>query len=524
MSDAIPTPAAPSFPGGMAGRDAKTGFEIGDFRVERLIGAGGMGLVYLARQISLDRPVALKIIGPALNREADIARFRREAQAIARLQHPGIAAVHFIGQDRQVTYLALEYIEGASLRKLIERVAGERAAGETLDSVLAKLPIGEGEAPEVRFDDATVTLGPGPPGASPGDDDSGELTPMAKALSATPGYVRRCVELIREAALALAHAHERGVIHRDIKPENLLVDRQGHVHLIDFGLARFLEDTTITNTGALVGTPMYMSPEQVSGRLNVDCRTDVYSLGLVLYELLTLRRPITAPTREGVLRRIVTKALIPVTWRNRMVPREVEGIVHRATAKDPDERYPNAAELASDLQNFLAGQPVNAPRYRYRLDRSEIVAARPMWVTFSAVFHLMLASAWLVYGLFYWGLYVYMYAESGQYRTFMMFIMPVFLCMILMSGALGIGLMNGREKARRTSLAYDVVVALIFLYFMSHALTARPVLRELAIASLLVMLAVPVASIRVLGGDEAKRWFRLSERVLAEHRRQGSPL
>src|SRR3954469_6622522 len=114
---------------------------------------------------------------------------------------------------------------------------------------------------------------------------------------ASPDYIRRCCEIVRDAALALAHAHERGVTHRDIKPENLLLDRQGLVHLIDFGLARFFEDVSLTNTGALVGTPMYMSPEQISGHIKIDHRTDVYSLGLVLYELLILRRPMIAATR-----------------------------------------------------------------------------------------------------------------------------------------------------------------------------------------------------------------------------------
>ena len=133
------------------------------------------------------------------------------------------------------------------------------------------------------------------------------------------------------------------------------MDRQGKVHLIDFGVARFFEDATLTNTGALVGTPMYMSPEQVTGRLEVDHRTDIYSLGLTLYELLTLQRPITAPTREGVLRQIVTKALLPVSWLNRAVSRDLEGVVHKATTKDPDERYQRARGFA-EFREYLVMQ------------------------------------------------------------------------------------------------------------------------------------------------------------------------
>ena len=151
------------------------------------------------------------------------------------------------------------------------------------------------------------------------------------------------------------------MVHRDVKPENLLLDRQGKVRLIDFGIARFFEDATVTSTGQLIGTPMYMSPEQVAGRLNVDHRTDVYSLGLVLYELLALSRPVVAPTREGVLRHVVTKALAPLTSLNKSVSNSLAAVVHKATAKDPDDRYQAADDLADDLLNVLDGKPVKAP-------------------------------------------------------------------------------------------------------------------------------------------------------------------
>jgi len=133
--------------------------------------------------------------------------------------------------------------------------------------------------------------------------------------------------VIRDAAHALAHAHEQGVMHRDIKPDNLLLDRKGQVHLIDFGVARFFDDQSVTYTGQLVGTPLYMSPEQVTGRGAIDARTDIYSLGLVLYELLTLRPPIEATNRENLLRTIVTKPLAPVSWRNSAVKSDLERIV-----------------------------------------------------------------------------------------------------------------------------------------------------------------------------------------------------
>jgi serine/threonine protein kinase len=160
------------------------------------------------------------------------------------------------------------------------------------------------------------------------------------------------------------------------------MDRRGKPHLIDFGLARFFEDVTLTNTGALVGTPMYMSPEQVSGRVELDHRTDIYSLGLVLYELLILQRPIAGPTREGVLRQVVTKALPPLSWRNRDVPRDLESVVHKATAKDPDDRYQSALAFAADLGNVLGNKPVAAKFYRYGFDEKDIAAERPREVIY----------------------------------------------------------------------------------------------------------------------------------------------
>jgi serine/threonine protein kinase len=261
-------------------RDLETGVEIGDFQIEQRLGAGGMGIVYRARQVSLDRIVALKILGPALSREVDRMRFQREAQAVAKLSHPGIATVHFIGQDRHVCYMVMEFIDGLTLRTLIDRLAASRASTLTIDLALRE---GHADLPDVReqrFDQPTADY---PDGAEHRPDAEATIphavTPEAKKLLASRPYLKRCCELGIEAALALAHAHERGVIHRDVKPENILVDRNGRAHLIDFGIARFLEDATLTNTGALVGTPLYMSPEQVTGRIDLDHRTDIYSLG-----------------------------------------------------------------------------------------------------------------------------------------------------------------------------------------------------------------------------------------------------
>jgi hypothetical protein len=383
MNDAAETPVKAPPP--LRGDSLEAGVQIGDFRIERRIGAGGMGIVYQARQLSLNRLIALKVLGPSLRRPNDLARFQREAQAAARLSHPGIATVYFIGQDRHICYQVMELVDGVSLRRVLDRLGQAAAAQASVDTaVREELAYDELAAP-MRFDQPTEDLSP-PTAEPPADRDvlNPYLTPQAVALRSAQSHIRRACELARDVAEALAHAHERGVVHRDIKPDNILIDKAGKVHVIDFGVARFFDDLSVTYTGQLVGTPLYMSPEQVTGRGAVDPRSDIYSLGLVLYELLTLKPPIEAANRENLLRTIVTKPLAPVSWRNKAVPDSLARIVHKATQKDPDQRYAKAADFAQDLHRFLAGQSVSAPPYHFRLDEREIVAARPGSVVVAA--------------------------------------------------------------------------------------------------------------------------------------------
>ncbi len=349
---------------------------IGDFRVIRQLGAGGMGIVYLARQESLDRLVALKVLGQALQSPNAISRFKRESQAVAKLNHPSIASVYYVGQVKQICYMAMEYIDGISLREAIQRLAHTSQPESSLDAVLRALDDLQGN--EVRFDalDEQDTVGY----QSTPEPTNPYKSPQAESIVATDPHIRRSCEIVRDIALALHYAHEQGVTHRDVKPENIMLSREGKIFVIDFGLARFLEDNTLTNTGQLVGTPLYMSPEQVAARITVDHRTDVYSLGLVLYELLTLCPPIQAPNREALLARIITKQLEPLSFQNPKVPKPLEAITHMATAKDPDERYSQAMEFAADIDRFLTNAPVIAPALRYAFDDREILASRPSWI------------------------------------------------------------------------------------------------------------------------------------------------
>jgi serine/threonine protein kinase len=517
-------------------RDLEANVQIGDFRIERRLGAGGMGIVYQARQVSLDRTVALKILGAALTREADRMRFQREAQAVAKLHHPAIAGVHFIGQDRHVCYIAMEFIDGLPLREVIDRLAAARDQALTIDLALRQDSPDGAEAREVRFDEPTSAhpRGGDPPAVGEPAGRSG-LTPEAERLTASRPYLARCCALAIEAANALAHAHDKGVVHRDVKPENILVDREGHVHLIDFGVARFFEDNTLTNTGALVGTPMYMSPEQVTGRIDLDHRTDVYSLGLVLYELLTLARPITAPTREGVLRQIVTKAMPPASWRNPAIPRDLEGVLHKATARDPDDRYQTASEFAADLRRWLDGKSVAALPYRYRLDEREIKAERPAGIMVIAFGHFLVATFAAFVTIAVIGGLIALYVNEFFAKTVLdkvaaqslpgitrveliegaapFSLIP--LAVSFYSAAIGFGLLAANRWARWVTIAVCSALPAWILYDLitdlSHGLWSAGTLIGA------VIITLTVATVVYLLRGTTRAWFLLAERLRAEH-------
>jgi serine/threonine protein kinase len=500
------------------GDELEAGIRIGDFRIVRRLGAGGMGIVYLARQVSLDRLVALKVLGPALDARPDIARFQREARAVARLNHPGIASVYFVGQDRHVCFIAMEYIAGASLREVLKRLSMLSQPGQSTDTVLRAIPLMECDAPEVRFDQETAPLASEPEaGVQPVVPG---LTTEAKKLMATPDHIRRCCEIVRDAALALAHAHERGVVHRDVKPENLLMDCQGSVHLIDFGLARFFEDITLTNTGALVGTPMYMSPEQVTGRINLDHRTDIYSLGLVLYELLTLRRPISAATREALLRKVVTKALPPVSQWNRGIPRDLEGVVHRATNKDPDERYQTSEAFAQDLQRWLDGRQTTAPPYRFRFDEREIAADRPRELLSGAIVFFLMGIVSVVLGsvsaLALW------LGGSSSMRVPYLTIATAFVASGVGCHIVGRGMLSGRRRILHVAVITTVILVSTLAATLSVVGGGNEQMKTSVPARILIssVVCLPMMLATVMLTRKATRkWLVLVERLRFEHER-----
>ena len=294
----------------------------GRYDVERELGAGGMGQVLLGRDVALDRPVAIKVIAPDLaSSPASRQRFLREARTVARLRHPNIVAVYAAGEADNLLYFVMEYVEGESLRQMLDRDG--RAEGERAS---------------------------------------------------------RAVSLLADLARALGYAHAQGVIHRDVKPENVLLDAAtGRAMLTDFGVARAFAsgadsdaDSAVTRTGFVVGSPRYMSPEQAVGERELDGRSDIYSLGLVGYEMFAGSAPFTGSSPMAVLTKQLTEAPPPLVQRRPDLPLEVSATIDRALSKQPVDRWPTAEEFARALEGAT---PVALPAAPVRTSQQTLVPA-----------------------------------------------------------------------------------------------------------------------------------------------------
>ncbi len=263
----------------------------GRYRLESKLGSGGMSTVYLARDSTLERWVAVKVMHREMSDQPDqLERFRREARAVAQLSHPNVVAVIDAGEDGGHPYIVFEYVDGETLKQRIERVG--------------PLPVDEATAYAIE---------------------------IGRGLSA---------------------AHARRLVHRDVKPQNVLIDSEGRAKVTDFGIARSLEADGLTQTGRVLGTTDYVSPEQAMGR-GVDARTDIYALGVLLYEMLTGEVPFTAETVVGVAMKHVNEPMPDVQKKRPEVSSALAAVVERATAKDPKTRYPDLASCLADLEAAL---------------------------------------------------------------------------------------------------------------------------------------------------------------------------
>ncbi len=338
-------------PAQTAGEAPASGF-LGDFRLIREVGRGGMGVVYEAEQLSLGRRVALKVLPlAAMMDPRHLQRFHNEARAAAVLHHTNIVPVYAVGSERGVHYYAMQFIDGRTLAAVIDEL--RRTSRHPQPSLKTEQ---ERTAPYISVGEAP---------AAPGAETAGAAAAVISTLTMRkgPDFFRAAAQLGMQAAAALDHAHQLGIVHRDIKPANLLVDDRSHMWITDFGLAQMQSDERLTLTGDVVGTLRYMSPEQaLAKRAVIDHRADIYSLGVTLYELLTLRPAIDGENREEMLKKIAFEESVPPRRLNKAIGLELETIVLKAMAKVPAERYATAQELADDLRCFLEDHPIRARR------------------------------------------------------------------------------------------------------------------------------------------------------------------
>src|SRR5881296_4154601 len=312
--------------------------ELGDYQLLEEIGRGGQGVVFRARQKSLNRTVALKVIGLGQwASKAHLKRFRREAEAAASLEHPGIVPIHEVGERDGSCYFSMKFIEGGQLDEIVRR---------------------------------------------------------------TPMSIRHAAELIAKVARTVHYAHEHGILHRDIKPGNILLDAKGEPLLTDFGLARLVEaESTVTRTKEVMGTPSYMAPEQAVGNnAAVGGATDVYGLGAVLYQLLTGHPPFAGGTTYETIKLVLDTEPRQPRLLNPKIDRDLSTICLKCLEKDPKRRYTSALALAEDLEHWLKHEPIRARRSGVFTRGKKWVRRNPSEALLAAsLVALAAAAAWIVW-------------------------------------------------------------------------------------------------------------------------------
>ncbi len=375
---------------------------LGDYRILREVGRGGMGVVYEAEQVSLGRRVALKVLPAAALADArHRQRFEREARSVARLHHSHIVPVFGVGEHDGTPYYVMQFIAGLGLDQVVAELVRQRRPSDGVP------PQGPETAarPDVSAVDVARSLLTG--GYSPTADTLSAVGPAAQPAEfarrapvkpasvplADPGraYWQSVARIGMQVADALEYAAAQGVLHRDIKPSNILLDAQGNAWVTDFGLAKAASDGDLTHTGDIVGTLRYMAPERFDGR--ADIRSDVYALGLTLYELLALRPAFAGSERNSLIKEVTTGEPAPPRSFDRSIPRDLETVVLKAMAREPERRYQTAAALAEDLRRFLADRPVRARRVSVPERFARWCRRNPAVASLTAVVAILLVAA-----------------------------------------------------------------------------------------------------------------------------------
>jgi serine/threonine protein kinase/WD40 repeat protein len=399
--------------------------QLGNYRVIREVGRGGMGVVYEAEQVSLGRHVALKVLPPQSLRDVkQRRRFEREARAAAKLHHTNIVPVFGVGEQEETPYYVMQFIQGQGLDAVLEELKRLRAAPKSYpreadadgESTARHTPVRrDAPAADVARSLLTGRFEPAgdltePPNEKPRDvhgNETGSDALSSSALSLPGGpprgkskrqtYWEGVARIGHQVADALAYAHGQGIVHRDIKPSNLLLDTKGTVWVADFGLAKAQDQQNLTNTGDILGTLRYMPPEAFGGK--ADARGDIYSLGLTLYEMLAFRPAFDERDRGQLVKQVTTEEPPRLKKLNPEVPRDLETIVQKAIEHDPAHRYASASELADDLRRFVDDEPIHARRASIAERLTRWGRRNPVVTSLAAAVALLLSA--VIGGLWY---------------------------------------------------------------------------------------------------------------------------
>ncbi len=378
-----PADATGEFVPAAASSDGTPLDRLGDYRILREVGRGGMGVVYEAEQESLGRHVALKVLPTSARLNPTyLERFHREARAAARLHHTNIVPVFGVGEADGVHFYAMQYIRGEGLDRVLADVRRMRQPGGQTAPVT-------GLSQSIAHSLLTGQLAAATPATST------EPVPAAPPLPSSPlsasgteaDYCRGVARIGVQAAEALSYAHRQGILHRDIKPSNLLLDAQGMVWITDFGLAKAEGTDELTQTGDIVGTIRFMAPERFEGQSLPQ--SDVYALGATLYEMLALQPAFDHTNKARLIDKVVTQPPLPLRRIDPRIPRDLETIVLKCLAKEPPLRYASAEQVAEDLQRFLADRPIRARRASWNERAWRWCRRNPGWAAMFSVSFLL---------------------------------------------------------------------------------------------------------------------------------------